>query len=67
MYFVFNFYIHLQSKTKTNKMKVTKGQKFEITRTTPFGKTINEIVTVVAIIRNTVMMDNGREYHLSQF
>jgi hypothetical protein len=48
-------------------MKVTKGQKFEITRTTPFGKTINEIVTVVAIIRNTVMMDNGREYHLSQF
>ena len=48
-------------------MKVSKGQKFNITRTTPFGKEINETVTVVAIIKNTVMMDNGRQYHLTNF
>ena len=46
---------------------ISKGQKFEITRTTPFGKEINEILTVVAIVGNNVMMDNGRTLHKAQF
>lgn len=48
-------------------MSVSRGDKFNIVRTTQFGKEIKEIVTVVAIIKNTVMMDNGKSYHITQF
>lgn len=48
-------------------MSVSRGDKFNIVRTTQFGKEIKETVTVVAVIKNTVMMDNGKSYHLAQF
>jgi len=48
-------------------MKLFKGEKFNITRTSPFGKKINETVTVVAIFKNSVLMDNGKQYHLTNF
>jgi len=46
---------------------IIKGQKFQINRTTPFGKEISEILTVVAVVGNNVMMDNGRTFHNTQF
>lgn len=46
---------------------ITKGQKFQINRTTPFGKKISETLTVVAVIGNNVMMDNGKTFHRTQF
>jgi hypothetical protein len=46
---------------------ITKGQQFQINRTTPFGKEISEILTVVAVVGNNVMMDNGRTFHDTQF
>ena len=40
-----------------------RGQKFERTFTTPFGKEVTEIVTIVAINGNSVLMDNGMTFH----
>ena len=45
---------------------INRGDKFQITRTTPFNKQVTEIVTVVGVFANTVIMDNGREYHKVQ-
>jgi len=49
-------------KTKTmNDLK--KGQKFEKTFTTPFGKKVTQIITIVAINGNSVLMDSGETFH----
>lgn len=42
------------------------GDKFNYEFTTPFGKQISEIITVVAINNNSVLMDNGQTFHLMQ-
>lgn len=44
--------------------KIVKGQKFEKTFTTPFGKKVTQIITVVAINNNSVLMDSGETFHL---
>jgi hypothetical protein len=46
--------------------EIKRGQQFQITRKTPFNKKITEVVTVVGVFANTVIMDNGREYHKIQ-
>tara|TARA_R110002050_G_scaffold155436_3_gene283417 strand:+ start:2717 stop:2869 length:153 start_codon:yes stop_codon:yes gene_type:complete len=40
-----------------------KGQKFEKTFTTPFGKKVTQIITIVAINGNSVLMDSGETFH----
>lgn len=46
------------------KGKVNKGDKFEITRTTPFGKIVKETLTVAMVWNNKVVFDNGQVvYH----
>lgn len=45
---------------------LTKGQKFEITRNHAFGKTGKEIITIVAILGNKVLFDNGMELHKAE-
>lgn len=48
------------------KGKVNKGDKFEITRTTPFGKIVKETLTVAMVWNNKVVFDNGQEvYHVN--
>ena len=59
-------YIYFIKQINTMK-NIIKGQKFQINRTTPFGKEISEILTVVAVVGNNVMMDNGRTFHNTQF
>jgi hypothetical protein len=39
------------------------GQKFQKTFTSPFGKEITEILTIVAINGNSILMDNGETFH----
>lgn len=40
-----------------------RGQKFEQTFTSPFGKKITKIVTIVAINGSSVLMDSGETFH----
>jgi len=42
---------------------IKRGQKFEKTFTTPFGKKVKQIITVVAINGNSVLMDSGETFH----
>tara|TARA_R110002049_G_scaffold27376_1_gene94595 strand:+ start:270 stop:443 length:174 start_codon:yes stop_codon:yes gene_type:complete len=42
-----------------NKAKV--GDSFTITRTTPFGKTVKETLTVEMLFGNRVIFNNGSE------
>ena len=42
------------------------GDKFNYKFTTPFGKEVSEVTTVVAIRNNSVMMSNGKTFHLIQ-
>lgn len=37
------------------------GDKLELVRTTRFGKVVKQSLTVVSIIGNTVLFDNGSE------
>ena len=41
--------------------RVNKGDKFEVTRTTQFGKIVKETLTVAMIWGNRVVFDNGQE------
>ncbi len=43
------------------------GDKFKYLRTSPFGKEIEEIITVVAIVGTKVIFDTGFEYPLAHF
>lgn len=47
--------------------QVKKGQKFERTFTSRFGKKITQKLTVVGVFGNSVLMDNGDKYHLVNF
>lgn len=50
--------------TKTDKMNnLKKGQKFELSFTSRFGKKITDIITIVCINGNNVLMDNGKTYN----
>ena len=49
---------------KSNTLKI--GQKFNYQFTTPFGKIVKEVITIVAINNNFILMDNGKEFHISQ-
>ena len=40
-----------------------RGQKFQRTFTSRFGKQITEILTIVAINGNSILMDNGETFH----
>jgi|TARA_R110000772_G_scaffold204424_1_gene314543 hypothetical protein len=40
-----------------------KGQKFELSFTSRFGKKITDIITIVCINGNNVLMDNGKTYN----
>lgn len=40
-----------------------RGQKFQRTFKTPFGKVVTEIITIVAINGDSVLMDNGETFH----
>jgi len=42
-----------------NKAKV--GDSFTVTRTTPFGKTVKETLTVEMLFGNKVIFDNGSQ------
>ena len=42
-----------------NNKRLNRGDKFEMVRTTPFGKKITEKVIVVARFGNQIMLDNG--------
>lgn len=37
------------------------GDKLELVRTTRFGKVVKQSLTVVSVIGNTVLFDNGSE------
>ena len=48
-----------------NKAKI--GDKFQLQRTTPYGKIINETITIIAIVGTRVLFDTGFEYPLAHF
>ena len=49
---------------KTNNMNnLKKGQKFQLSFTSRFGKKITDIITIVCINGNNVLMDNGKTYN----
>jgi len=43
------------------------GEKFELERTSPYGKKIKETITIVAIVGTKVIFDTGFEYPLYHF
>lgn len=43
-----------------------RGDKFQITFTSQFGKEITQTISVVAINGNSILMDNGQTYHKFQ-
>jgi hypothetical protein len=42
------------------------GQKFNSKFTSPFGKVIENIITIVCIKGDSILMDNGKTYHRTQ-
>lgn len=43
------------------------GDKFQLERTSRYGKKIKETITIVAIVGNKVIFDTGFEYPLYHF
>ena len=55
------------SNLKQNNMTTLKiGQKFNLKFTSPFGKVIENIITIVCIKGDSILMDNGKTYHTTQ-
>ena len=58
--------VSLYYKIKQMNTNIKIGDKFNYQFTTPFGKEVSEVITVVAIRNNSVMMSNGSTFHLMQ-